>query len=399
MDFEEQEYRARVERAKELMAEENLDAIIVTGDATSAPNYRYLSGHSPRNYQATTSRPHLLLLTREGGAAMCVHHASVVTARQGWVEEIHTYTQPFGHTDVVELFKRVGLQRGRIGLEMGLDSRVQMPIGELERAKRELPECSWEDASPLLWKMRTRKSEAELDRLRTAHEMNGRALAHTFAEAEPGMSERDIYDLCAHALIDAGSNEPPFSQMTISSSARYRGHGTITPFSGPTEVPLEPGDSIFLDTGVVVDGYWGEFGRMAVMGEPSESQHRSHDLVRTLVRRSIDEAIRPGVTSDQAMRDILGILEEEGFSENGSGLAPYDRFPYMHAGHGLGLQSSEMPLVRLTDETVLEEGMVFSVEIYVRRPDMQWGTEESIVLTSSGPEVLSVPDRGLFVIT
>ena len=399
MDFDEEEYRARVARATELMEEANLDAIIVTGDSTSAPNYRYLSGHTPRNFQATTSRPHLLLLTREGGAALCVHFTGEATARQTWVGEVHTYTQPFRHTDVLELFKRVGLQRGRIGLEMGLDQRIMMPIGELERLKGDLPDCTWEDASPVLWQMRMIKSPAELDRLRMAHAMNGHALARTFSEARPGMSERDIYDLCAHALIDAGSNEPPFSQMTISSSARYRGQGTITPFAGPIETPLLPGDAIFIDTGAIYDGYWGEFGRMAVMGEPSKAQQHGHDIARTVVRRSIDEAIRPGVTCDAAMRDVLGILEEEGFSENGGGLAPYDRHPYMHVGHGLGLQSSEVPLIRLTDETVLQEGMVFSVEVYVRRPDMQWGTEESVVLTASGCELLSPPDRGLFVIS
>jgi Xaa-Pro dipeptidase len=399
MDFAEEEYRARVARAVDLMTEVGLDAIIVTGDSTSSPNYRYLSGHTPRNFQATTGRPHLLLLTREGAAALCVHFTSEATARQTWVGEVHTYTQPFGHTDALELFERLGLRRGRIGIEAGLDQRLMMPLGELERLKAALPDCTWADASPVLWQLRMIKSPAELDRLRVAHEMNGRALARTFSEARPGMSERDIYDLCAHALIDAGSNEPPFSQMTVSSSARFRGHGTITPFAGPIQTPLEPGDALFIDTGAICDGYWGEFGRMAVMGEPSTAQVQGHDLARTLVRRSIDEAIRPGVTCDAAMRSILGILEEEGFSQNGGGLGPYDKYPYMHVGHGLGLQSSEVPLVRLTDQTVLQEGMVLSVEVYVRRPDMQWGTEESVVLTAAGCELLSEPDRGLFVIS
>ncbi|MCD6727090.1 MAG: Xaa-Pro peptidase family protein [Solirubrobacteraceae bacterium] len=396
MDFPENEYRSRAARAGALMEELGMDAVLVSGDSTAAHNYRYFSGHTPRNFQATSGRPHLLLLTREGGAAACVNVFSEATARLGWVPEIHTYAQPFGHRDALALFERLGVTRGRVGLEAGLDQRVMMPLLELERLEEALPGCAWIDAAPLIWRIRMVKSPAELERLRRAHDINGRALARTFAEAERGMSERQLYDLCSRSLIDAGSNEPPFAQMTISSSVRHRGRGVITPFAGPIEEPLQTGDTVFLDTGAICDGYWGEFGRMAVMGEPTDDQRRDHDLARTLVRRSIEEALRPAITAEQAMRIALEAFAEEGFG-NGK-LTPYDRFPYFHIGHGLGLQSSEPPLVRLTDDTPLEAGMVLSVEVYVKTPEMQYGSEETVVLTEHGCELLSDPDRGLVTI-
>ncbi len=78
--------------------------------------------------------------------------------------------------------------------------------------------------------------------------------------------------------------------------------------------------------------------------------------------------------------------------------ALYAGHPYFHLGHGLGLNSSELPLIRLTDRTVIEPGMVFSIEAYVRGPDMQYGSEEDVLITASGCEVLSEPDTGLSVI-
>lgn len=396
MDFPQEEYRARAARAGTLMEELGMDAILVSGDSTAAPNYRYFSGHTPRNFQATSGRPHLLLLTREGGAAACVNVFSEATARAGWIEELHTYAQPFGHRDALALFHRLGVTTARVGLEAGLDQRVMMPLAELERLKDALPRCTWTDAASLIWRMRTIKSAAELQRMRDAHAINARALARTFAAAQRGMSEREVYDLCSRALIDEGSNEPPYSQMTISSSARHRGHGVVTPFAGPIDTPLDPGDAVFLDSGALCDGYWGEFGRMAVIGEPSDGQRRSHDLTRTLVRRSIAEALRPGRTAEQAMRAALAIFAEERFG-NGN-LAPYDRFPYFHIGHGLGLQSSEPPLVRLTDDMPLDSGMVLSVEVYVSTPTMRYGSEETVVLKERGYELLSDPDRGLVTI-
>lgn len=393
MDFPEEEYRSRASRAGELMHELGMDAILVTGDSAAAHNYRYFSGHAPRNFQATSGRPHLMLLTREGGAAACVNVFSEATARRSWVPELHAYAQPFGHRDVLALFERLGLARGTVGLEAGLDQRVTMPLAELERLKESLPGCRWVDAAPLIWRMRTVKSPAELERLRRAHDINGRALARAFETAVPGTSERELWDACASALIEAGSNEPPFAQMTISSSARHRGHGVVTPFAGPIEEPLQPGDLVFIDTGALCEGYWGEFGRMAVVGEPTDEQRRRHELARTLVRRSIDEALRPGVTAERAMRDALVAFAEEGFGDGD--LAPYDCHPYFHIGHGLGLQSSEPPLVRLTDEMPLEAGMVLSVEVYVKTAEMQYGSEETVVLRERGSDLLTEPDGGL----
>ncbi len=105
MEFPEGEYRQRVDRARALMAEANLDAVLVTGDYTTAPNYRYFSGHVPRDYQSNSARPHLCLLNRQGDAAICVHFFSEAPARECWVKTIHVYTQPFRHADALALFR------------------------------------------------------------------------------------------------------------------------------------------------------------------------------------------------------------------------------------------------------------------------------------------------------
>ena len=101
MEFPLEEYQGRVTRARALMAESNLDAIVVTGDYATSWNYRYLSGHLPRDFQSTPSRPHVLLLTREGGAALCAVHFGERQARESWVPNIHIYTQPFRVEDVL----------------------------------------------------------------------------------------------------------------------------------------------------------------------------------------------------------------------------------------------------------------------------------------------------------
>ncbi len=396
MEFPEAEYRQRVERARALMAEANLDALMATGDYTAAPNYRYFTGHVPRDYQANSARPHLFLLTRDGNAAICVHFFSEAPARECWVKSIHVYTQPFRHTDALALFRVLGVAVGRVGVELGLDQRLMMPVADYERLKEELRSIEWVDASPLLWRLRMIKSPAEVAAIREADRINGNALRKAFGRARIGMTERQIYELCVHALVEEGSLRPPHTQMTISSSGRYRGKGLVTPFSGPTEEPLQCGDLVFVDSGAIVNGYWGEFNRMAVMGPPSREQTRWHDIARGIVMGFIREILRPGITCEQAMQQAFGLYDRAGLDPQQYAL--YADYPYFHLCHGLGLHSSELPLVRLTDKTVIEPGMVFSVEAYVRGPDMQYGSEEDVEVTPSGCEVLSAPDPGLYVI-
>ncbi len=62
MEFPVGEYQQRVKRARALMAESNLDALMVSGDYLYSANYRYLTGHLPRDFQSNTARPHILLL-------------------------------------------------------------------------------------------------------------------------------------------------------------------------------------------------------------------------------------------------------------------------------------------------------------------------------------------------
>ena len=396
MEFPEGEYRQRVGRARALMAEGNLDALVVTGDYTAAPNYRYFTGHVPRDYQSNSARPHLLLLTGDGDAAICVHFFSEAPARECWVKNIHVYTQPFRHTDALALFRTLGVAAGRVGVELGLDQRLMMPVADYERLKADLPGIEWVDAGPLLWRLRMIKSPAEVAAIREADRINGNALRKAFGRANVGMTEKQIYELCVHALVEEGSLRPPHTQMTISSSARYRGKGMVTPFSGPTDEPLHRGDLVFIDSGAIVNGYWGEFNRMAVMGPPGTEQTRWHDIARGIVMGFIREILRPGITCERAMQQAFGLYDRAGLDPAQYKL--YVGYPYFHLCQGLGLNSSEHPLVRITDRTVIEPGMVFSVEAYVRGPDMQYGSEEDVAITPSGCEVLSEPDAGLYVI-
>lgn len=394
VEFPESEYRARVRRAVELMGEYGLDGLMVTGDFSAAPNYRYLSGHSPRDYQLNFARPHVMLLNASGQAILVVYHVNAENAADtSWVKDIREYTQPFRSDAVVQAAKDLGLGQGRIGAELGLEQRLMMPFLEYQAIVDRLPGAKFHDAAALIWDLRMIKSPAEVDRIRRADDINHKALKTALTGMTPGMTEADVFRTVATVMIAEGADRPPFSQILSTSSPKYRRGGHRSRFLGPSTEPLKNGDLVFVDSGCVIDGYWGEFNRMGVVGQPSDHQAAVHDTIRGIVRRSIAEAFKPGNTHRQVMEHMVGLYREYGLEE--SQYKRYMQYPFAHLGHGIGLTSSEPPLTRMDNDDTLKPGMTISVEAYLK-DEIVYGSEEDILITETGAEILSEVDTGLY---
>jgi Xaa-Pro dipeptidase len=393
-----EELRARGERARALMERDGFDALLVTGDFSAGMNYYHLSGHLPRDYQLNYSRPHVMVLPRESDPFLFVYGVNAENAREAsWVQDVVTYAPPFAGDALAAALRARGLDRGRIGAELGSDQRLAMPLLEWRALEAGARGASFEDASALLWELRSIKSDAEVAYIREADRINGEGLELAFSRLRPGDTEVDAARTVGAALIESGAYRPPYAQLLLVSEAKSRALGHGSRMRGPmAEYGLDPGDLLFVDSGVIVSGYWGEFNRMASIGEPSAEQRRHHDAIREVVTRSVDEALKPGVGFRAVIEQMASFYRDAGYDERqfGNYMGP----PYMHLCHGLGLAGSEPPFVRHDSEQELVPGMVLSCEAYLRDGDMTYGSEEDVVITADGCEVLSERDPGLYVI-
>jgi Xaa-Pro aminopeptidase len=139
-----------------------------------------------------------------------------------------------------------------------------------------------------------------------------------------------------------------------------------------------------LDFGTRVDGYPSDTTRTVVFeGEPSDEFERVHDVVRAAQEAAV-ERVEPGVEAravDAAAREVI---EEAGYGE-----------AFVHrTGHGVGLDVHEEPYIAADSDTVLEPGMVFSVEPGVYLDDA-FGVriEDLVVVTDDGCERLNTSSR------
>ena len=397
MPFALEEMNERKKRAQQLMERQKIDAIVVTGDFSASMNYYYLSGHSPRDYQSNFSRPHLMVLKQDGQAALLVYNVNKDNALESsWVKDVRAYGPPFKYEALRDLLVGMKLENATIGMELGTDQRLWIPVLEFLALKDSMPQARFVDASSVLWQLRMIKSPAEVDLIRQAGLINFRALRRTFAELREGSTEKDVWRLVCTYLVEEGAWRPPHTQIQVVSAAKARRKGHRSRMQGPTDDVLRKGDILFVDSGAIFDSYWGEFNRIAVVGEPTKRQEECHYKIRTVVKRSIEEAFKPGNSFRRVIEHMVGIYKELGLGEDQYG--KYIGPPFFHLAHGVGLNGSEPPFVRMDDDSVLEPGMVVNVEAYLLDEGVTYGSEEDIHITKTGVEVLTPWDEGLFKI-
>jgi Xaa-Pro aminopeptidase len=396
--FDAAELSGRAERARSLLEERSLDALVVSGDFSAGMNYYWLSGHLPRDFQLNYSRPHLMVLPTRGEPFLYVYDVNAENARGlSWVDDVVPYVPPFDGAGLGTALRARGLDRGRIGLELGEDQRILFPALALDELRRECPQLELVDASELIWRLRMLKSDAEVAYIAESNRINGDALRAAFASLRAGDDEVDVARAVGRSIVDAGAVRPPYAQLNVLSEAKSRTRGGGARLLGPlAEFSLAEGDLLFVDSGAVTAGYWGEFVRMAAVGDVADAKRGHHDAIRSIVQRSIAESLVAGTTYEDVVRHLVTLYEEHDYGADQYGA--YVRTPPLHYCHGIGLAGSEPPFVRHDSREVLEPGMVITAEAYLGVDGMTYASEEDVLITADGPRILSPLDEGLFVL-
>ena len=143
-----------------------------------------------------------------------------------------------------------------------------------------------------------------------------------------------------------------------------------------------------MDIGGAMGGYSSDITRMAVMGTAPDGYQEVHEIVERAVQAAM-HAAKPGVRAHVVDDAARGVIIAAGYGEY-----------FMHrTGHGMGIEVHETPYVTASSQTILDEGMVFSIEPGIYLPG-RFGIrlEDIVILRKDGPEILSDLPRDLKVI-
>lgn len=242
-----------------------------------------------------------------------------------------------------------------------------------------LPGASHQFTDATLGALRMRKDNVEFTFLKENALINDRAMQAGFAAARPGITELEVAAVIREHFKSEGA-APEFTIVGSGPNGAFPHHQT-------GNRKLQMGDAVVIDIGGRKDGYPSDMTRMAAIGEPPEG----YEEVHAIVNRAVDAALsacKPGVRAsvvDAAARDVIS---EAGYGEY-----------FVHrTGHGLGIDIHEPPYISASSETVLDAGMVFSIEPGIYLPG-RFGIrlEEIVILRDHGPEIFSELPRTLHV--
>lgn len=376
--FTRAEYDARLERARTEMDRLSLDALVITTEL----NFRYFSGFDSQTWVSPT-RPFYLVVPARGAVHAIIPTGSVVVMREtSWVEDIRSWPAPVPEDDGVSLLaeaiRDVAKHHARVGFELGHEMHLRMPVGDFLRLGEMVTPIALVDGTPVTRRLRMIKSAGEIARVRHAAHLVSDAFVALPSMFGPGDSERDACLRMTIDLLRRGVDHVPY---LVAASGRG-GYETIN--IGPTDRRLEPGDLFIIDTGSTVDGYFCDFDRNYAIGRPAADNVRALDAALFVATEAGLAAARPGATCSDIWHAMARELGEQAVRDSDVG----------RMGHGLGLAVTEPPSIHPEDFTVLESGMVLTLEpgIGFIGPDGRKKVlvhEENFVVTDSGAEFLS----------
>ncbi|MDH3771758.1 MAG: aminopeptidase P family N-terminal domain-containing protein, partial [Nitrospirota bacterium] len=256
--FSAAEFQHRTGRAQQLMAVENLDALLLT----TAHELRYFSGFLTRFWESPT-RPWFLIVPASGKPIAVIPTIGADLMSKTWLDDIRTWSAPRPEDDGVFLLadtlREVSGPQGRIGVPMGHETSLRMPLADFSRVREAAP-IEWVDATAIMQTLNRVKSGAEIAKIAHICAVAGRAFDHIAAIAGTGIPLDNVFRDFQINLLREGADWVAY----LAGGAGPGGYGDV--ISLPTDRPLQPGDVLMLDTGACHDGYFCDFDRNYAIG-------------------------------------------------------------------------------------------------------------------------------------
>ena len=188
-------------------------------------------------------------------------------------------------------------------------------------------------------KERMIKSPEEIKNIEKATEIAQKAFKELDVSNRSESEDVLAFDL-GRLMIENGASSESFDTILVSGSS------TSLPHAVPQAKELET--PILIDWGAKYNGYCSDNTRTIVY---TEKEHEIFDIVKESHDKAI-KAIKPGLKCCEIDKVARDIIKEYGYGDN-----------FIHStGHSLGLDIHETPGFSLRDETVIENGMVITVE-------------------------------------
>jgi Xaa-Pro dipeptidase len=366
-----QERSARLERARQLMSENAIDAMVLMSGTSL--NYftgiRWWGGERMFAFvlPARGSAFYVCPAFEEGRA-----REQIADAPDGERPDVRTWQEdesPYGL--LAQGLKDSRIATGRLGIEETV--RFFFADGIAKAA----PQLTLTSATPVTAGCRMIKSAHEIALMRLAAQVTLTAYEAVYRALRPGMTQQQVGALIAAAYAQLGF--PGEASVEIDEFTAYP-HGSSSP------QVIHEGSIVMIDDGCTVEGYQSDITRTFVLGQLPEKARDKMKKVFDIVHRAQAAALataRPGVECGMVDTAARKVIVDAGYGPD------YKYFAH-RLGHGMGMDGHEWPYLVRGNATKLAANMTTSNEpgIYIRG---EFGVrlEDDMHITENGSELFT----------
>ncbi|UFJ42933.1 aminopeptidase P family protein [Brevibacillus humidisoli] len=354
--------KGRIEKVRAILKERQLDAII-TGHAV---NRRYISGFTGSAGVVIVSMDQAVLLTDFRYIDQAQAEApdfTVINHQRDEKGAIFTQLQAMG-------VKRLGFEKQAVSFALYEEWNTHFKGIELVPTEG------------MFEQLRMIKDESELAIVKEAVRIADEAFTHILSYLKPGIRERDVALELEYFMKRNGAEAAAFDIIVASGERGALPHGRAS------DKTIQSGEMVTMDFGALYKGYSSDITRTVAVGEPEPEMKQIYEIVLRAQRNGV-EKIRAGMTGREADALTRDVIAEAGYAEQ-----------FGHStGHGLGLQVHEAPGLAMSSTTVLQPGMLVTVEpgIYVSGLGGV-RIEDDVVITENGCEILTRSTKELLIL-
>jgi Xaa-Pro dipeptidase len=359
-----EERRARIEKARQLMVTHDLDAIVLE----PGTSLRYFVGVS----WGTSERPFLLVIPAKGELAYVAPGFEEARAREvtRFSDDVRVWQEEEDWGAIVAgILRDRGVATGAVGIE----ERVRFFVADGLRAAS--PASRFILATPVTAGCRMIKSPAEIALMQQANDITIAAYRAVFASLSEGMTQFELGRIAGAAFDALGAPGEAFALFGEYSAFP---HGTVTPQR------LKRGDVVLVDGGCSVEGYESDITRTTVFGTPTKRQADVWHLEKA-AQTAAFEAAQVGATCESVDAAARKVITAAGFG-------PGYKVPGLphRTGHGIGMDGHEWTNFVAGNTTKIAPGMCFSDEPMIAiYGEFGIRLEDCLYITESGPRFFS----------
>jgi len=384
-DFPREEYELRTCRARELMAVADLDALVIT---SSIVGRWFTSSHEPHSWHdQAICRSAWYILTADADylyATPTNNHNFNTQRRATWVRDIRPLVErgvwprveTWGIDQMPAIFASLGLDRKCLGFELGDNMTLGMSTNDFLRLRELMPDARFVDGSGVIRRLMTVQTPLEIERTRIACQAAVWIHDQVLQVLRPGLTEREFLAVLSAnfaAQFGVDYSYRPTGNWDVRNEARrdYNLHHHIA-----TDRKYQAGDQICRGTsGASYLGYAGDVDRIWYLGEPPAVVRDAYRITWEC-NRAMAEQIKPGNLCSDVHAALVRVTDRHNFQRPLAGR------------NGHGIHNTGDISVHPDNHTVLEPGMIVSVEPMFGNRFGYYDLEDQYVVTPTGRDPL-----------